>query len=122
MSFTPHATHMAAMRILAVNAKLTTETDAAVLFNTPAAVRAAWRWIVENDRLGFFSYRPRSEGVNEDRAFLQQYLLEYRLTKVFIPLEAATIERLIGGFFGADLDYKIYDVINPDRNPRNAGL
>lgn len=110
------------MRILAVNAKLTTETDAAVLFNTPAAVRAAWRWIIENDRLGCFSYRPRSEGVNEDRAFLQQYLLDYRLTKVFIPLEAATIERLIGGFFGADLDYKIYDVINPDRNPRNAGL
>lgn len=111
---------MLAMRILAVNAKLTSETDVAFLFNTPSQVRAAWRWLIENDRLGSFSYRPRSEGVDEDRAFLEQYLSEYRLTKVYVPLEWDAIVRLIENFFGADLDRKIYDVINPDRNPHDV--
>lgn len=120
-----HATHMAAMRILAVNRKLTTEADVAFLFDTPAQIRAAWRWLIENDRLHSFSYRPKSEGVNEDRAFLQQYLSDYRLTKVYMPVETATIVRLVEGLFGADLHRTIYDVVNPDfavtdRDPRNA--
>ncbi|GAA2173534.1 hypothetical protein GCM10009784_08220 [Arthrobacter parietis] len=52
-----------------------------------------------------------------DRAFLKQYLSEYRITKVYMPLESATIMRIIEGFFGVDLDRTIYDVINPDRDP-----
>lgn len=101
------------MRILAVNRKLTTETDVAFLFDTPAQIRAAWGWLIENDRFHSFSYRPKSEGVNEDRAFLQQYLSDYRITKVYMPLESATIVRLIEEFFEADRDRTIYNVVNP---------
>ncbi|KRF04300.1 hypothetical protein ASH00_14440 [Arthrobacter sp. Soil782] len=120
---------MAAMRILAVNRKLTTETDVAFLFDTHAQIRAAWRWLIENDRLHSFSYRPKSEGPDLNRLFLEQYLIDYRLTKVFVPLETTTIVELVQNFYGADLDRTIYNVVNADlavtaaatdAGPRNA--
>lgn len=58
--------------------------------------------------------------MNEDRDSLGQYLSEYRLSKAYIPLESDTIARHIDRLFGANLDYKIYDVIYPDWDPRNA--
>ena len=99
------------MRILALNIRSTTEAPVAFQFDTPKQVEFAWNWIVVKDRLADFSYRPSSEGVNEDRAMLSSYLSTFRTTGVFVPLETATIVRLVENFWGADLNRTLYPLI-----------
>ena len=103
---------MGCMKILNVNRRSVGQVEIALPFETDEQVIAAWNYIfVANRRMLDFSYRPGSEGEDEDRAFIDAFLSSQRSDSPVPSPGAATIRRLIPKIWGAELNYDIRELL-----------
>ncbi|HEX9087755.1 MAG TPA: hypothetical protein VF867_09535 [Arthrobacter sp.] len=100
------------MKILNINARQTNQTDVALPFETDRQVCRAWEYLVSRGHLDDFSYRPASEGEDEDRAFIADFLRRRAAGECQDGgPEADEIRRLISKLWGAELNYDIRELL-----------
>lgn len=95
------------MKIININRRATNEIDVALPFETDAHVLAAWDYIIANRRVEDFSYRPDSEGEDQDRAYIDQYLQRHRSGTPQARPDADHIRRLIPKIWQAEMNFDI---------------
>jgi hypothetical protein len=69
------------MKILNINARSVGQVEIALPFETDVQVVRALEYLVSRGHLSEFSYRPESDGEDEDRALLASYLRRRRAGK-----------------------------------------
>ena len=69
---------MNSVKILNINRRATNEIDVALPFDSDAQVLAVWDYIMANRRADSFRCDPEVEGEDPDRAWMGQYLANYR--------------------------------------------
>ena len=101
------------MKILNINRRSVGQVEIALPFETDEQVIAAWNYIfVDNHRMLDFSYRPDSEGINEDRAFIEGFLEGQRGGNAMPVPAADKVRSLISKLWGADLSCDIRELVN----------
>jgi hypothetical protein len=99
------------MKILNINRRSVGQVEIALPFETDAHVSRAWEYLVAGRHLGDFSYRPGSDGEDEDRAFIASYLRRRHEGECLEPPEPDQIRRAIPKIWGAELNYDIRELI-----------
>jgi hypothetical protein len=99
------------MKILNINRRSVGQVEIALPFETDVQVRHAWEYLVAGRHIGDFSYRPESEGEDEDRSFIASYLRRRQEGECMEPPEADQIRRAIPKIWGAELNYDIRELL-----------
>lgn len=100
------------MKILNINSRTVGQVEIALPFETDKQVVRALEYLVSTGHLGDFSYRPESDGEDEDRALLASYLRRRRAGECMDGgPEADEIRRVIPKIWGAELNYDIRELI-----------
>lgn len=104
---------MGSMKILNINRRTVNQVEIALPFETDEQVSYAWTYLfVMHTNMLDFSYRPLSEGEDEDRAFIDAFL-EGQRSGTLMPLpDAETIRRLLPKVFQAELAFDIRELID----------
>lgn len=66
--------HMGYMKIVNINPRYVGQVEIALLFETDRRMYRAFEYLVSRGHLDDFSYRPETEGEDEDRALIAVYL------------------------------------------------
>jgi hypothetical protein len=102
------------MKILNINRRTVDQAEIALPFETDEQVRAAWNHIfVKNRRMLDYSYRPASEGEDQDRAFIEAFLESQRGDNPKPTPGANQIRRVLPKVWQAELSYDIRELIDP---------
>lgn len=107
--------HMREVKILNINRRATNEIDVALPFETDSDVLAAWDHVITNRRADSFSYRPNSEGEDPDRAWMGQYLSNYRTGTPQPAPSPDQVRRAVPKIWGAEMNYDIRELVYPAR-------
>jgi hypothetical protein len=100
------------MKIININRRSVGQTEVALPFETDRQVRAAWEYLVAGLHLADFSYRPESEGEDQERANIASYLLSRHRGDCVESPEADQIRRMIPKIWGAELDFDVRELLN----------
>lgn len=100
------------MKIINLNPRYTTQTVIALPFETDSDVCNAWEYIVSNDWLGSFDYRPNTEGEDEERASISAYLSARRQGEPIEFPDPETIRRYIPKIWQAEMNFDIRDLLD----------
>jgi hypothetical protein len=101
---------MGCMKILNINRRSVGQVEIALPFETDVQVGRAWEYLVSGGHLGDFSYRPESEGEDEDRA-IASYLRRRAAGECMEGPESDEIRRIIPKIWQAELSYDIRELI-----------
>lgn len=108
------------MKILNINRRATNEIDVALPFETDAHVTAAWEYLAANRHRWDFSFRPESEGEDEDRAFIESYLRRRHEGECMESPEADQIRRIIPKIWQAELSYDIRELVGVQASAKDV--
>lgn len=100
------------MKILNINCRATNEIDVALPFDSDAQVLAAWDYLMASRRADSFRYDPEVEGEDADRAWMGQYLSNYRSGIAQAVPEADQVRRAIPKIWGAEMNYDIRELLD----------
>ncbi|WP_230854494.1 hypothetical protein [Arthrobacter terrae] len=99
------------MKILNINHRAVGQVEIALPFETDEQVGRAWEYLVACRHLADFSYRPDSEGEDEDRAFIASYLRRRHGGECMEGPESDEIRRIIPKIWQAELSFDIRELI-----------
>lgn len=99
------------MKIININRRSVGQTEIALPFETDHQVQAAWEYLVAGRHLADFSYRPESEGEDQDRAGIASYLLARHSGECVKSPEAERLRQMIPKIWGAELNFDIRELI-----------
>lgn len=99
------------MKILNINRRERGQVEVALPFETDEQVEAAWGYLVANRLFFDFSYRPRSEGEDADRSYIDAYLQRLRTGDPLPEPDAEQIRRIVPKICGAEMNFDIRELL-----------
>lgn len=101
------------MKIIVIDSRRHGVENIALPFEEESDIVDAWDWVVANDWLSDFSYRPAAEGEDPNRFFIEKYLADIKAGTSRLPLAAGLVRKLFASIYGAELQHQIIDLYDP---------